>query len=83
MSTGQSEWILPFHNSYTVILMWWVLAEYRLVLIPGSNLVPKHYRAPLPIPVFSVTLKTAPQTHFIDLSRNSGFSLKAELGPGA
>ena len=59
-NTGQSECILAFNNGHMVILVWWVLADYRLVLISGSN-----PGAPLSIPVFSITLKTAPppQTH--------------------
>lgn len=37
MNIGQSEWTLPFNSWYIIILVLWVHAEHRLVLVPGRN----------------------------------------------
>ena len=82
--TGQSESMLAFNNGHMVIVVWWVLADYRLVLISGSN--PGALSCSPVHPClfhYSENSSPSPDTHFIDLSRNSGFSLKAELGPWA
>lgn len=61
--TGQSESMLAFNNGHMVIVVWWVLAATGWSSF--QVLILEHYLAPLSIPVFSITLKTAPplQTH--------------------